>query len=544
MFIFKILYRKMIWVFAQPLNPTGNVVLTIIASLIPLIALFIMLAVLRFSAWLASLIGSIITIIVAVSLWGAPPSGTVKAWLIGALVGSWNISWIVFWGLSTYNILVKTGKFEAFKNWLVRNSSGDIRIQAVIMAWSFGALLEGLVGFGYPWAFVAPILIYLGLDDLKALQVSALANNAPVSYGALGTPIILLSAVTGLPLIFVSSSVAKVVAILALLPPWILLYLLDKWRGIREAWPLALLASLSYILGQYPVASYLGPYIPDITGSLVSFAVCLSFVRVWKPRTIVTLEQGKVAAQNAKGSTQREVVWAWLAFFILIVVVTLWTGPRSPLTKVSLYTLKATAFSTLLKKSVAVAFVFNPFVAGTAIFTCWLLISLALRAGAKTMWESVKSSFSQYWGGILTGVFVVGLAYVFNYSGMAYSLAWKSADLGTLFLLVSPIFGWIGCALSGSNTSSNALFGAYQVTVARISGLPVGLTPALNSVGAELGKPVAPQTASAGVSTTKYVRKEGHVIRNNFPWAIGILVYLIIIGLLYAFLAPHLFVPP
>ena len=137
----------------------------------------------------------------------------------------------------------------------------------------------------------------------------------------------------------------------------------------------------------------------------------------------------------------------------------------------------------------------------------------------------------------------MGLAYVFNFSGMAYSLAWKASDLGLACIIVSPLFGWIGCALSGSNTSSNALFGAFQLTTANLAGLPAGLTPALNSVGAELAKPVAPQTVSAGVSTTKYVRKEGEVIRKNLPWALGILIYLIIIGIIYAFLAPGLFYP-
>lgn len=525
--------------YIQQLNPTGNVGLTIIASLTPILVLLILLAGLRLTAWLASLIGSIATILVAYLVWRAPVAQVMYAWLIGALVGTWAISWIVFWGLAVYNTLVLTGKFDAFREWIVRNSTNDARIQTILLAWSFGALLEGLVGFGYPWAFIAPLLIYLGFEDLKALQVSALANNAPVSYGALGTPIVILAATTGLPLLFVSASVAKVVAILALLPPWILLYLVDKWKGIKEAWPIALVGSLSYILGQYPIASFVGPYLPDITGSLVSFAILLLFLRVWKPKKVVTFR-----ATNGDGNSKfsrRDVIYGWLAFIILIVVVTLWTGPWSPLTKVSMFTLKQSAFSSLLHKEVTVAFAFNPFVAGTSILASWLIISVVLRTSPRIMGEAIKRSFNQYWGGILTGVFVVGLAYVFNFSGMAYSLAWKASDLGLVFIIVSPLFGWIGCALSGSNTSSNALFGVFQLTTAKLAGLPIGLTPALNSVGAELAKPVAPQTASAGVSTTKYVRKEGIVIRKNLPWAIGILIYLIIIGLLYAFLLPGLF---
>lgn len=528
--------------YVQPLNPTGNVGLTILASLTPIIVLLILLAGLRLSAWLASLIGSIITIIVAALVWKAPLEQLTYAWLIGALVGTWAISWIVFWGLTIYNTLVLTGKFDAFRDWIVRNSTNDARVQAILLAWSFGALLEGLVGFGYPWAFIAPLLIYLGFEDLKALQVSALANNAPVSFGALGTPVIILSAVTGLPLLFVSSSVAKVVAVLALLPPWILLYLVDRWRGIKEAWPVAIVASLSYILGQYPIASFVGPYLPDITGSLVSFSILFLFLRVWKPKRVLSLKNIQFNGGESKKYSRKDILMSWAAFIILIIVVTLWTGPWSPLTKVSLVTLEQSAFSSLLHKKVAVSFAFNPFVAGTSILVSWLIISLVLRASPKIMGEAIKRSFKQYWGGILTGLFVVGLAYVFNFSGMAYSLAWKASDLGFLFIIVSPLFGWIGCALSGSNTSSNALFGVFQLTTARLAGLPIGLTPALNSVGAELAKPVAPQTASAGVSTTKYVRKEGIVIRANLPWAIGILLYLILIGVIYAVLAPGLFI--
>jgi lactate permease len=523
--------------YVQQLNPAGNVGLTIFLSLVPLIVLFILLIGLRLTAWLASLIGSIVAILLAVGVWRTPPTAAVESWLIGALTGTWAISWIVFWGLAFYNTLVLTGKYDAFKEWVVRNATQDARVQAILLAWSFGALFEGLVGFGYPWALVSPILIALGFAELRALNVTAIANNAPVSFGALGTPIIILSAVTGLPLLFVSSSVAKVVAVLALLPPWILAYLVDGWNGVKDIWPMAILASLAYIAGQYPMASLVGPYLADITGSLVSFGVLLAFLRVWRPKRVKSFStQSQTERKNVAGVGR-----VWLSLFIIIVVVTLWTGPWSPLTKINLATLALKAHSDLLNKTVAVSFAFNPAVAGTSIFVSWLVTLPVLGATPSIVKKALTNSIRQYWGGILTGIFVVGLALVFNYSGMAYSLAWKAADLSTLFIVVSPIFGWIGCALSGSNTSTNALFGAFQLTVAKITGLPIGLTPALNSVGAEVAKPVAPQTLSAGVSTTKYARKEGFVARANLPWTILILVYLILIGVLYYLLAPGLF---
>ncbi len=189
--------------YVQQLNPAGNVALTIVLSLVPLIVLFLLLIVLRLTAWLASLIGAIVAILVAAGVWRTPIVYASESFLIGALTGTWAISWIVFWGLTFYNTLVLTGKYNAFKEWVVRNATEDTRIQAILLAWSFGALFEGLVGFGYPWALVSPVLIAIGFEELTALKVTAIANNAPVSYGALGTPIIILSAVTGLPLLFV-----------------------------------------------------------------------------------------------------------------------------------------------------------------------------------------------------------------------------------------------------------------------------------------------------------------------------------------------------
>ena len=197
------------------------------------------------------------------------------------------IDWITFWGLIIFNTLVLTGNFERFKNWMIHHATADIRIQTIMLAWAFGALLEGLVGFGFPWAVVVPILVGLGIADLDAIRVAALANNAPVSYGALGAPILGSGARDRAADMFaLSASIGNVVAILALLPPWVLIYLVSGWEGVAEAWPLAIVGSLSYILGQWPVAHYLGPYLPDLSGALVSFWVLFIFVKMWQPKTI------------------------------------------------------------------------------------------------------------------------------------------------------------------------------------------------------------------------------------------------------------------
>jgi lactate permease len=273
--------------FSQVLDPAHSVVGSTLLALVPVVALLLLLAVFRLSAWQAVLIGAVVTIVLGITVWQAPLGPTVKAYGIGAGSGFWSVDWIVFWGVIIYNTLVVTGAFDAFKNWLVAQATSDIRVQTLLIAWAFGALLEGLVGFGYPWAVVAPLLIAFGIADLAAIRVAALANNAPVSFGALGAPIIGLATVTGLPLNELSASIGKIVAVLALLPPWILIYLVSGRRGLRGGWPLAVVGSLGYILGQLPTSQYLGPYLPDVIGSLVCFAALLTLLRFWRPKTIL-----------------------------------------------------------------------------------------------------------------------------------------------------------------------------------------------------------------------------------------------------------------
>jgi L-lactate transport len=535
--------------FTQVLNPTGNLGLTVLAALIPVLVLLVMLAVFRVTAWLATLIGSILTLIVAITLWRMPVGTGIQAYFIGSANGIWAVDWITFWGVVIFNTLKLTGLFDSFKNWLVEQATADVRVQTILLAWALGALLEGLVGFGYPWAVVAPILVALGVAELDALRVAAIANNAPVSYGALGAPIIALAAVTGLPLLSLSASVGKIVAVLALLPPWVLIYLVTGRKGFRDGWPLAVVGSLAYILGQLPVSQFLGPYLPDIIGALVCFGALLLLLKVWRPKTVlgyggVVLSEEDQRAESATRigdpTSRRSVFEALLPFLILVVVVVLWTGPWSPLPKITLGSVQLKAISSISHKATSVVFSFAPFIAGTAILTSWLVMLPFIRPSGAVLGQVFRDTFRQMWGALLVGFFIFGLAFVFNYSGMAASLAYGFSKVGPAFILLAPILGWIGVALSGSNTSTNSLFGLVQVQVGRLLGFPVLLLPSLNSVGAEVGKPVAPQTASVGVSTTKFVRNEGQVIRHNMGWTLVLLAWLIIVGLLYYFLFPGL----
>jgi lactate permease len=533
-------------VFEQTLVPVGNLAVTVLVAFVPLVLLLFLLAGLRMTAWKSTLIASIVTALMGIAIWDTPAGDMGRAYLYGGLQGAWAINWITFWGLILFNTLVLTGEFDHFKTWIVHHATNDIRVQTLMLAWAFGALLEGLVGFGYPWAVVAPILIGFGLKDLDAIRVAALANNAPVSYGALGVPIITLAAVTGLPLMAVSGGVGNVVAVLALLPPWVLLYLVSGRDGMWEAWPLAIVGSLSFIAGQWPVARYLGPYLPDVTGALVSFWALWAFTRVWRPATIRGADGLAVAkslgvqSAVAAGEQPRSAVRAWGPYIVLIIVVVAWTGPWSTLPAYSLMRYSVSAVSSVTGMPAASVFNLNPFSGGTAVLVTWLIILAMLRPGGEMINQVFRKTFHQMWGALLVGFFIFGLAYAFVFSGMANSMAYGCAQLGPAFIVIAPILGWAGVALSGSNTSTNAMFGPVQAITGRLLMMPPMLLPAFNSVGAEVGKPIAPQTASVGVSTSKFVRSEGDVIRHNMGWTLIMLAYLIVIALVFYWFFPGL----
>src|SRR5215472_4323606 len=532
--------------FTQLIDPVGNLTLTCLVALIPVVSLLVMLAVWRLPAWLATLLGSLLTFLLAVWIWKMPFDQGAHAYVYGAATGVWNVNWITFWGMVLFNTLAVSGVFENFRRWLIAQGSLDVRVQTMLFAWAFGALLEGLVGFGYPWAVVAPILISLGISDINAIRVAAIANNAPVSYGALGAPIIALAAVTNYPLLALSGSVGTIVAVLALLPPWVLLYLVSGKEGMKGGWPL-------------PVARYWGPYLPDVAGAIVCFVALLVLLKVWQPKTTLGYGGVPVDAATARqtqshGLKSGEVLQAWLPFVVLLVVVAAWTGPWSSLPKVSWLKVQAVGCSSLAtvctaaKPTATVTFNFTPYIAGTAILTTWIIVVVLLLAMGRLkggqIGEVLRRSFHQMWGALLVGVFIFGLAQTFNYSGMAASLAKGFSSLGTAFIIVCPILGFIGVALSGSNTSTNTMFGKFQALVGAQLGMPPLLLPSFNSVGAEIGKPVAPQTASVGVSTSNFVRKEEEVIRHNMGWTFILLAYLIILAIVFYLVGPAVMTPP
>jgi lactate permease len=388
-------------IFTQIVDPLGNLGLTCVVALIPIALLLLMLAVYRLSAWLAVLIGSIVTFLLAALVWHMPIGTGIQAYLYGSASGVWNVDWITFWGLVLFNTLNVSSVFENFRRWLVSQGTLDVRVQTMLFAWAFGALLEGLVGFGYPWAVVAPILISLGLSDLDAIRVAAIANNAPVSYGALGAPIIALAAVTGYPLLAMSGSVGTVVAVLALVPPWVLIYLVSGKQGLRDGWPLAIAGSIGYIVGQWPIAFFFGPYLPDITGSIVCFCVLLLLLKVWRPAQILghggtPLTAAEIAAsERGHGLPATEVLLAWMPFAVLVIVVAEWTGPWSGLAAVGWFSAQVTATAPETHATITAAFKFAPWIGGSAILAAWLIVAALLVLAGRLKPQAMGAIFAK-----------------------------------------------------------------------------------------------------------------------------------------------------
>ena len=318
------------------------------------------------------------------------------------------------------------------------------------------------------------------------------------------------------------------------------------------AWPLAIVGSLGYIAGQLPVGTYLGPYLPDVAGSIVCFVCILLLLKVWQPAEVLAYggkpvaagadvgsTAGAAASGEKHGLTAGEIAQAWMPIAVLVIVVVAWTGPWSKLPGINRLHLAVTASSSISQGAkITAAFDWKPFVGGSAILVSWAIVALLLRVTRQQLAEIFARTWAQMWGALLVGVFIFGLAYVYNFSGMAASLAKAFSELGVVFVVVAPILGFIGVALSGSNTSTNAMFGKFQALVGQLLNFPPLLLPTVNSVGAEIGKPVAPQTASVGVSTSRFVRNEGEVIRHNFGWTLVLLIYLVVIGVACYFFFP------
>nr|WP_285598610.1 L-lactate permease [Kineosporia sp. NBRC 101731] len=527
--------------YRQELDPlAGSLAWSALFAAIPLVVLFVMLGVFRVRAWLAALTGLTLSLVVAVLVWSMPAGQALLAATEGAAFGLFPVMWIVINALWVYELTRRSGHFDVLQRTFT-GISPDVRIQGVIIAFCFGALLEALAGFGAPVAICSVMLVAIGLSPLKAATTALVANTAPVAYGAVATPVITLAQVSGLPLRDISAMTGRQVPFLALIVPFLLLYLLDGRRGLRDVWPVAAVCGVSFALAQFAVSNYGPVELSDIAAALVSAGAVLVFLRGWSPAPMVDAPEpsGSVAPSGPPGRREGEETSAvsptssvktlenperhdrWLAFAPYLIVIALFSIVAIPAVKETLLRPSARfgwpGLDVVKADGSELALTTFKFewlgTGGTVLLLTGVLTGLLLRLPLAAWGRAYGAVLVQLRTAILTVVAVLGIAYVMNTSGMTTTLGVWLAGAGSFFALLSPLLGWFGTAVTGSDTSSNSLFGALQVSAAAETGLDPLLLAASNGSGGVLGKMVSPQNLAIGAAAVGLAGREGELFR-------------------------------
>jgi lactate permease len=506
---------------------------------LPLAMLFVMLGVLRLRAWMASLLSLGAAIVIAVAVYRMPIGQAVLAGGEGAVFGFFPILWIVINAIWVYQMTVQTGHFDVLRRSFARVSD-DHRIQAIIIAFSFGALLEALAGFGAPVAVTSVMLLALGFKPLKAAVLALVANTAPVAFGAMATPIITLGKVSGISSDALGAMVGRQTPIMAVFVPLVLVAIADGRRGIRETWPAALTAGVVFGLGQYATSNFVSVPLADVVASLLSAGAVVLLLRV-RPQSAsrVAVVAGGAAdtlspefAENlARPDSRAQAVRAYAPYAIIIAIFGLC---QIPAVKKCLENATYTAhwpglhlYTAKGSPSTLPIFTFNLLTTpGTQMLVAGIVAMVVLRLSAAGAIKAYGATLYQLRWAILTVMAVLALAFVMNASGQTITLGTWMAGAGGAFALFSPILGWLGVAVTGSDTSSNSLFGALQVTAAVKAGLSPLLMAAGNSSGGVLGKMISPQNLAIAAAAVELHGKEGDIFRRVILWSVVFLVFI------------------
>ncbi len=517
------------WV--QPLDPAHSLALSALVATAPLAVVLILMGGLRKGGALSATAGLGTALLLAALVWRMPVGLALLGAGFGFCYGVWPILWIVFSALWLYNLAVDTGKFELLRRWMGEHASGDLRLQAVLVAFCFGALLEGTAGFGAPVAVAAFLLLGLGFKPRQAVTLSLIANTAPVAFGGLGIPIVALAAVTGLDQMKLSAMVGRQLPFLSLILPAYLVWVVAGLKGLRATWPAALVAGGSFAAAQFAVSNLWGPYATDIVAALISSAALVIFLRYWRAPDATPTKTPDDPAERLSTSVA---IAAWAPWILLAGVMILWSALRlfqAGQRDIPIPHLHNAVFITLYRKPYPAVFQFQPLAAGTAALAATVLTGLVFRADMRTFFKAGINTLTQLRLPGLTVGLIVALAYLYNYSGMAYTLGAALAGLGRLFPLASCGLGWVACFLSGSDTASNLLFGNLQVAASHQIGVNPILLAAANSSGAVTGKMISPQNIAVGVTTVGLIGQEGEVLRDTLGHsiilaaALSVLVY-------------------
>ncbi|MDM5373035.1 L-lactate permease [Bacillus bombysepticus] len=535
----------------QVYDPFGNIWISAAVALIPIIFFFLALAVFRMKGYVAGFITVVLTILVALFAYKMPFTMAMAATGYGFLYGLWPIAWIIIMSVFLYKISVKTGQFDVIRA-SVLSITNDHRLLVILIGFSFGAFLEGAAGFGAPVAITAALLAGLGLNPLYAAGLCLIANTAPVAFGAMGIPITVAGQVTGIDPHKIGQMAGHQLPFLSLFVPFFIVFLMDGFKGIRQTWPALLVAGSSFAITQFITATFLGPELPDITSALVSLVSLSLFLKVWQPKEIYQSKQAnsEVAATTTATSMPKltfgKVVKAWSPFIVLTVMVVIWSqsffkalfasggaleslvfkfeipGLHNLVMKAEPIVNKPTPYEAILKFDVLSA-------TGTAILIACIISMFILKMNVKDAVVTFKETLSELKMPILSIGFVLGFAFIANYSGLSSTLALALAGTGGLFPFFSPFLGWIGVFLTGSDTSANALFSNLQAITAQQVGVSEVLLVAANTTGGVTGKMISPQSIAIACAAVGLAGKESDLFRFTVKHS---LFFVIIVGIM------------
>jgi lactate permease len=558
---------------------SGSLALTALVAMLPLLTLFVLLGVARMTAWKAALVSLVISLVVAIFVYSMPAGQALNVGLEGAAFGFFPILWIVINAIWVYKMTVATGHFDVLRRSFAKISD-DQRIQAVIIAFCFGALLEALAGFGTPVAITSVMLIALGFKPIKAAVVALVANTAPVAFGALAVPITTLATVSGQPEHTLSQIVGRQTPLLAVFVPMALVFIIDRWRGVRATLPATLTCGLTFALTQFAISNFVSTQLTDIIASLVAAASVVLLLRVWQPSdsyleepeyatvasaagtsggsrrgsanlpsdTLVATAASRTgypvgpgagtateaAAGNSRHDKAGEVFKAYAPYLIIIAVFSIaqipvirdaLAAPTKSFLWPGLHLQSASG-----KPSTLPTFKLNWLgAAGTLLVFAALITIPVIGISPAKAFRAYLETYRQLATAIVTVMAVLALAYVMNSSGETATLGKWMAGAGAAFAIFSPILGWLGVAVTGSDTSANSLFGALQVSAAKQVGISPALMAAANSSGGVLGKMISPQNLAIAAAAVGMSGKEGDIFRKVIGWSLGFLAFMCVI---------------
>jgi lactate permease len=527
----------------QEVNPFHNLAISAIVASIPIIVIFWALIIKKMTGYKASLLTVLVAVLVSILVYRMPVKLAVMSTVHGALYGLFPICWIIIGAVFLYNVTVKSGQFEIIKNFMA-SITPDRRLQALIIAFSFGAFLEGAAGFGTPVAITAAMLVGLGFNPLYAAGICLIANTAPVAFGAIGTPILIASQVSDLPEMAVSQMVGRTLPVLSVIVPFYLVVLMSGFKKSIEVLPAILVSGISFAFFQWFSSNYLSPMLPDIIAGLASIVCLMVLLKYWKPKSIWYFkEEPKQTIETELKYSKGQVFRAWSPFIIMTILIIAWglQPVKDALNSIGDIKFYIPGLHNAILKPDGAPLVIKPFdfnylsSSGLASLLAAVislpLIGMSFKEGAKTY----LATLNQLKFPIITIASVLGFAFIANNSGMSVTMAMALASTGALFPFFSPVLGWLGVFLTGSDTSSNALFCRLQHTSATSIGVDPLVTVAANASGGVTGKMISPQSIAIGAAAVGLVGKESELFRFTVRHSFVMLFLVCIITILQAY---------